>query len=304
MGTKYPQILGVGHCCQDSICTIEAYPPEDGSTHITAIDDSQGGGAAATAMVAASKLGASAGIIANLGDDATGNTILEDFKRFDIDTSCIRRIPGGRSSSSVIMVDPVKGTRTKFPYRDNLPPIVFGERERNLLKQAEILHLDATNYENAWNAAEIAKEYGVLVSLDACSLQKENDKNRRLASMADILIMNSRYPYRVSGRQDLQDAMADMASLGAQVVISTVGQDGCYAVIEGKLKHFEAYPVETVDTTGAGDVFHGAFLAEYLQGRGIEECIRFASVVAALKCQRFGGRAGIPKRREAEAYLN
>ena len=85
-------IWGIGHCCQDNICVVEQYPPEDGSTHILEIDDSQGGGAAATAMVAASRLGARAGVIANLGDDPVGDRILDGFHREGVQTELIRRI--------------------------------------------------------------------------------------------------------------------------------------------------------------------------------------------------------------------
>ena len=293
----------MGHCCQDSICTIEEYPPEDGSTHITAIDDSQGGGAVATAMVAAARLGAAAGMIANLGEDGTGDRIQADFQECGIEVSGIRRIRGGRSSSSVVMVDPKKGSRTKFPYRDNLPPISWDEEQKDLLRHARVLHLDGTNYTNALAAATLAKEYGVIVSLDGCSMQKDNEKNRRLAAMADILIMNARYPRRVSEKDTILEAMREMASLGGKVVISTAGKDGCYAVIDGEVHQFSAFAVSAVDTTGAGDVFHGAFLTAWLEGKEIRECIRFASAVSALKCLKIGGRAGIPTRAEAEAFL-
>ncbi len=303
MENEYPQLVGVGHCCQDSICTIEEYPPEDSSTHITAIDDSQGGGAVATALAAAARLGLSTAMIANLGDDAVGDRIYEEFTRRGIQTKGIARIAGGRSSTSIVMVDQRKGTRTKFPYKDELPPITFDESRKELLRRAAVLHLDGTNYENAWNAACLAKEYGVAVSLDGCSMQKDNEKNRRLAAMADILIMNAKYPYRVSGQKTLEKAMKFMASLGAKIVISTAGQDGCYSWENGALKHYPACPVEAVDTTGAGDVFHGAFLTAYIEKRPLAESIRFAGAVAALKCRKPGGRAGIPTRAEAEALL-
>ncbi|MCI8564989.1 MAG: carbohydrate kinase family protein [Lachnospiraceae bacterium] len=303
MEKDYVRIVGVGHCCQDSICTVEEYPAEDSSTHITAIDDSQGGGAVATALAAASRLGVSTGMIANLGDDAIGDQIFEEFTRLGISTEGIARIAGGRSSSSIVMVDPKKGTRTKFPYKDGLPAIVFDEGRRALLRRARVLHLDGTNYENAWQAACLAREYGVTISLDGCSMQKDNEKNRRLAAMADLLIMNAKYPYRVSGQETLADAMEYMASLGAKVVISTAGKDGCYAWENNALKHYPACPVEVKDTTGAGDVFHGAFLTAYLEERPLGECIRFASAVSALKCRQFGGRAGIPTRKEAEAFM-
>lgn len=303
MEERFPQIIGVGHCCQDSICTIEEYPPEDSSTHITAIDDSQGGGAVATAMVAAARLGVFTGMIANLGEDATGDRIESDFRGYGMDTSGIQRIPGGRSSSSIVMVDPRKGTRTKFPYKDNLPVIRFDEKRCQLLRRARILHLDGTNYENAVAAAELAKEFGVLISLDGCSMQKENQKNRRLAAMADILIMNARYPLKVSGKDTITEAMKKMASLGGKVVISTAGREGCYAYMDGQVHHFSAFQVPAIDTTGAGDVFHGAFLTAWLEEKDIRECIRFASAVSALKCLKLGGRAGIPTREEAEDFL-
>lgn len=126
-------IWGIGHCCQDNICVVEQYPPEDGSTHILEIDDSQGGGAAATAMVAASRLGARAGVIANLGDDPVGDRILDGFHREGVQTELIRRIPGGRSSTSYVMVNPENGSRTKFPYRDQLPALRFTDEIRAAL---------------------------------------------------------------------------------------------------------------------------------------------------------------------------
>lgn len=303
MRDRYPQIVGVGHCCQDSICTIEEYPPEDGSTHITAIDDSQGGGAVATAMVAAARLGVFSGVIAQLGEDATGDQIERDFLGYGMDVTGIQRVPGGRSSSSIVLVDPQKGTRTKFPYRDNLPAIPWDQGQRDLLRHAKVLHLDGTQYDNAIAAATLAKEYGVVVSLDGCSMQKDHAKNRRLAAMADILIMNARYPKKVSGQEDIRQAMLDMASLGSKIVISTAGKDGCYAVIDGEVHHFSAFSVVAIDTTGAGDVFHGAFLTAWLEGQDLRSCIRFASAVSALKCLKIGGRAGIPTRQEAEAFL-
>ena len=97
--------------------------------------------------------------------------------------------------------------------------------------------------------------------------------------------------------------MEYMASLGAGTVISTAGAGGCYAWLDGSMKHFAAFPVRAVDTTGAGDVFHGAFLAAWLEGQSTEACIRFASAVSALKCRKPGGRAGIPDRGEAEKFL-
>ena len=294
-------IVGIGHCCQDTICTVENYPPEDGSTHILSMDDSQGGGAVATAMAAVAKLGAPCAVIAHVGDDAVGGKIVEGLRGFGVDVSGIRVIPGGRSSSSIVMVNPATGSRTKFPYRDALPPLPFDQDQRERIARAAILHLDGTRYENALKAAEIAREAGTLVSLDGCSRQKDNAKNLRLAEMADILIMNAVYPFAVSGLSSRDEALAFFAGLGRKkVVITTGGKEGCWAFLDGRTVHFPAYPVQAVDTTGAGDVFHGAFLARWLETEDTVSAIRFASVVSALKCLRPGGRSGIPDREAAD----
>lgn len=296
------RIVGIGHCCQDTICAVEAYPPEDGSTHILSMDDSQGGGAVATALAAASKLGAACAMIAHVGDDPVGGRIVDGLAGFGVDVSQMRFIPGGRSSSSIVMVDPEKGTRTKFPYRDALPPLEFDQAQRAMIAAADILHLDGTRYENALRAAEIAHAAGTLVSLDGCSRQKDNEKNLRLAELADILIMNAVYPFAVSGKTDRDEALAFFENLGSKrAVMMTAGAEGVYARINGRTARFPAFPVRAVDTTGAGDVFHGAFLAKWLETPDIAACVRFAAAAAALKCLMPGGRAGIPERAEAEA---
>lgn len=305
MSMRKTGIVGVGHCCQDSICIVEAYPPEDGSTHILSIDDSQGGGAVATALTAAARLGCQAQVLANVGDDATGSRILEGFKAFGVDTSLVDRIPGGRSSSSIVMVNPENGSRTKFPYRDNLPPIDFTAEKREAIAHAATLHLDGTQYVNALAAAQIAKEAGTLISLDACSRQKDNALNLRLAEMADILITNAVYPRLVTGCDDREEALLILSRLGhKQVALTTLGSEGVIAAINGHIEHFPAFRVDAVDTTGAGDVFHGAFLTAWLTEPDLRHCIRFACAVSALKCLKHGGRAGIPTRAEAEAFLS
>ena len=297
-----PQIVGVGHNCLDRLCTVEAYPPEDGSTHITSISV-QGGGAVATALAASARLGIPSALAGHLGEDETGREIRALLEADGVDTRYIRAIPGGRSSVSYVMVDPRTSTRTKFPYPDDLPAITWDEELTALIEQAAVLHLDGTRYENALAAAKIAKAAGVTVSLDGCSMQGDNEKNIALASMADILIMNAKYPLRVSGREDYGEALLEMAGWGPKVVIGTQGAQGCLAVIDGALRRFPAFQVEAIDTTGAGDVFHGAVLAGYLWGMDLEETIRFASAVSALKCTQIGGRAGIPTYDAALAFL-
>lgn len=292
------QVIGVGHSCLDQLCTIDRYPAEDDSTRIISISV-QGGGAVATACAAASRLGVSTAFIGNLGFDRISDSIIEQFAKDGVHTDAMVRRTDYYGLQSFVMVNKTTGTRTKFPQRDTNPVIEWNQDLIAIIENAKVLHLDGTNWENAFQAASIAREAGVLVSLDGCSMQEDNEKNRQLASMADVLIMNKKYPLRVSGKASLGEALLEMASWGPSLVAGTLGEQGSVAVIDGTLEEFKAVPVDAVvDTTGAGDVYHGAFIVAHLEGMDVRDCIRFASAAAALKCTKVGGRDGIPGKEE------
>ena len=202
------------------------------------------------------------------------------------------------------MVNRENGSRTKFPERDTNPPIEWNEALEKEIASADVLHLDGTGWENAVKAAEIAKRHGITVSLDGCSMQKDDEKNRILASSSDILIMNRKYPLRVSGKESYEEALLEMATWGPKIVIATLGEKGSLAVVDGVVKAYPAFTsLPVVDTTGCGDVFHGAFLSALLKGKDTEEAIFFASAASALKATEKGGRKGIPTWERVTEFL-
>lgn len=296
-------IVGVGYNCIDRLCTVEDYPKEDGSTHILSINI-QGGGAAATALVAASRLGKDVCFIGNIGKDSVSKEITDLLEKDGVDTSKLIARDDAIGLQSFVMINPANGSRTKFPQKDTNPDIEWTRDLKKTIGKAKAIHLDGTNHANAMAAARIAKEQGVLVSLDGASLKEPNEVNLELARLADILIMNYRYPLRVTGKTDYDEALLEIASWGtAKIVAGTQGDKGCKAVIDGHIEYFPAYPVKAVDTTGAGDVFHGAFIAGYLDGMDIRTNFRFASAVAALKCTGVGGRDPIPTKEQALEFM-
>jgi len=295
-------IVGVGHNCIDRLCTVENYPNEDGSTHITSIDI-QGGGAVATALVAASRLGKRTAIIGPIGSDSVSKEITNLLEKDGVDCSNLQERSDAFGLQSFVMINPANGSRTKFPQRDNLPDIEWNEGLYGIIKGAKILHLDGTNHNNAMASAKFAKENGIIVSLDGCHLKNDNNENVEHAKLADILIMNAKYPLKVTGIDDYDKALLEISTWGPKIVICTLGNKGCKAAIDGKVENFKAFAVKAVDTTGAGDVFHGAFLEEYLEGKDVKECIRFAQAVSAIKCTKKGGRDGIPTKDAVEMFL-
>ena len=297
------EIVGVGHSCLDRLCIVENYPKEDDSTHIVSTSV-QGGGAVATALVAASRLGIGAAFIGNIGNDEVSDRIVGFFEADGVSTALMSRRSDCHGLESFVMVNPANGSRTKFPQKDENPPIEWNNKSEAAIKEAKVLHLDGTNYANAVKAASIAKSCGVTVSLDGCSMQEDNRKNRELASLSDILIMNRKYPLKVSGELSYDEALLKIASWGPKIVVCTLGEQGSLAVIGGKVCRFEPYrPKKVVDTTGCGDVYHGAFLCAYVLGMDVGRAIVFAGIAAGLKCEKLGGRAGIPTRAEVSALI-
>ena len=295
-------ITGVGAAVLDYLNLIEAYPQEEGSTHITQIIR-QGGGACATAVVAAKRLGMYGQMIASVGDDEIGKEILDGLDDEGIDTTMIEVVPGGTSPHSEIMVNPETGTRTKFVCSNTLPPIEWNEDQIAVIKNSDILHVDGTRYDNAMAAIEIAKQNHIMVSVDGRHMEKDLEKNRKMAEQADILIMSAPYSRMVSGTGTAEDGLAYFADRGPKVLISTQGTHGCLAWIDGHVEVFPGYSVKAVDSTGAGDVFNGAFIAAYMRGYEVRQAIRYATIAAALKCTQIGGRAGIPTDKEIVSYL-
>ncbi|MCR5229908.1 MAG: carbohydrate kinase family protein [Solobacterium sp.] len=293
-------ITGIGAACMDYLNVVEDYPAEDGSTHILS-QMMQGGGACATAVAAAQRLGHRGRMIANVGTDETGRQIIDSLKQEGVDVSCVR-CTEGMSPSSQIMVNPRTGSRTKFVQNNVLDPVEWDRACIDMIRTSDVIHLDGTRYDNAMAAAETAKKYHIPVSLDGCHMEADKSLSRKLAAQADILIMNRRYPMMVSEKENLEEALAYFAE-NSKIVITTLGRDGCIAYIDGRMEHFDAYEVDAVDSTGAGDVFHGAFLAAWLNGQDIRSCIRYASACAALKCTKPGGRTGIPSHTQLMKFI-
>jgi len=299
---QYPAAIAVGHLCADTICSIDDYPKENNSIHIQEVEY-QSGGAASQAIVAFSRLGGKAGYVGVLGHDPAGEYVYSEIIKEKVDTSFVQWAEGD-SAFSFVYVNINNASRTLFNYHERVPPININMKLEDYISHAKYLHLDGTNYENALNTAVIAKKNKVLVSLDGSSMQKDNFLNLKLAKMADILIMNENYPCRLMEDENRERALLEIAKFGARVVISTSGAKGCLLVKSGALIKFPAFQINPVDTTGAGDAFHGAFLRALELGYDLHISIRFASAVSAINCLSKGGRRGIPTFEETNKFID
>jgi sugar/nucleoside kinase (ribokinase family) len=296
-------VIGVGHACYDSLCKIPKYPEVDTANRILSIDD-QAGGAVSQALVTLSRLGASTAYVGNLGDDKAGQYLLNDFKKENVNTDYIKVCHTTVSSTAYILISQETGQRTIFYYPGKIPSLEVDKDMELFIREAKYLHLDATDYVSAVKAAEAARRNHVQVSLDGCEVEQDIQKTIHLISLVDILITNQTFPLLVTGSNNLLDSIRKLGELGPKFVITTCGADGSYYYDGTRMIKYPAYNITPVDTTGAGDSFHGAFMFGLVNHYSTEKCIQFASAVSAINCMTIGGRAGLPSLKQVEDYMD
>ncbi len=292
-------IVGLGLCCMDYLLVVPHIPAPD--EKMFCLDfRREGGGVVSTALVAASRLGSSTSFVGTVGDDENGRLIIEEFGRYGVDIDCLQVKPNASSTFSFVMVDQKSGQRSIVTSPGCYQDVVVGEKEKKLLSSANYLHLDSYVIQVGIKAAQVARKNSVQVSLDVGTLRPGVED---LLPFVDILITSELFARHFIGKDDPERAAEKMLALGPRIVGVTLGERGCFFLTQEGAFWRSAYRVEVVDTTGAGDVFHGAFLHGLLRGWDLEKVADFANAVAALKCTRLGGRRGIPTFSETMEFL-
>lgn len=294
-------VVGLGHPVMDQLVNIPRLPSGNSGVRADEIFH-QGGGNAASAMAAAARLGAKAGMIAKIGGDAIGDFIVKDFIYNGVDTSRIIREGPDVCSSYVIAVSEVEfGTRSFIGRRGTVSPLRPEEVDYDYIASAKILHLESGS-PASMAAARFAREKGLKVCIDAGAYSEDRVK---IMPYIDIFIASEHfYNGLFKGRgADMRKNCEEMQRAGPSVVWVTCGPKGCVGLAEGEFYEVPTFDVPVKDTTGAGDVFHGAYIAAMLEGLPHAECARYASAVSSIKCIFVGGRTGIPNRETLGRFL-
>jgi sugar/nucleoside kinase (ribokinase family) len=291
--------IGIGLAVRDVSVLMDRYPRADEKIRAREIHEA-GGGPVPTALVTLARFGRKTTLSALVGDDAVGRFILDGLSRESVDVGPVTVKPGYESGTSVIIVENGRRTILEAPRGVGFP--LEWEDVRQLpLDECSALLLDARVPEVQIRAARIARDAGALVVVD-CGHPR--DGAEELIAESNVAILSHTYPRTLHGddfdvKAFLQDVLERLPRSGPGVAGITLGPRGCAMLsrTEGYLR-LEAHPVEALDTTGAGDVFHGAFAHAFLQTGSVERSARFANVTAALKCKGMSGRAPIPSEEE------
>ena len=292
-------VVGVGYTALDYLAVVPHLPDENRKLEIGEFLI-QGGGPTATALVTASRLGLGAAFIGKIGDDGFGRSMIAELGEEGVDVSRVVVERGGRSQFAFIMVDGSTAARTILWTRGSLGPFTADDVDCALVERARALLIDSLEPGAALAAARTAVEAGVPVVIDAGTLR---EGVRELLPLCDYIVASELFAEQISDGGDHIAALERMMEYHPEAAVVTLGERGCVALTGEGLLELPGFDVEAVDTTGAGDVFHGAFVFGVLEGWDIERICVFSNAVAALKCRRLGGRAGIPDLAEAMSFL-
>lgn len=299
--TDAAQIVGLGLATVDILTATPRLPGPDDVFEVSGLA-LQGGGPAATALVAAAKLGASTEMVGTTDRGVWGDLIVREFAEAGVGVAHLQRRTDGVASRSVILIDGRSGQRSILYSKGTVAGLSVDEVPVDAISDAQILHLDGSHLDAALEAARVARDAGTLVSLDggAGELWPGMD---RLLPLVDVAVVARRFAENVTGFSDPEEAGPALVATGAQQVVITDGAAGAWYWQGPDHGHVPAFRIDPVDTTGAGDAFHGAFLHALLAGEPVRERVRLASAVAAMVCLHVGGRTGLPDRAGAEAFL-
>ncbi len=302
MSTAY-DVLGLGCVAVDDLLFVEHYPPADAKVPVRH-RERQCGGLTATALVAAARLGARAAFAGFLGHDDDSRFVADSLRCEAIDLSHLLFRPGVRPIHSTVIVDETRRTRTilhDLTGAVGADPTVPPDE---VIRSTRVLFVDQFGVEGMTRAARVARAAGIPVVGDF--ERGDWPGFAELLALVDHLIVSRHFAARYSGITDPAEATRALWTAARQVVVVTCGEAGCWYLGGGESagpRHHPAFAVSAVDTTGCGDVFHGAYAAGLAEGLDLPARIRLASAAAALKTLRPGGQAGIPTRDRVEDFL-
>lgn len=298
-------ILGFGAVAVDDLLYVDEYPPAERKVRVRH-RLRQCGGLTGTALVAAARLGARCAYVGVLGDDELSRFVVDSLERERIDLSHRVRRTDARPAHSTIIVDECQKTRTIFASLGGTigadPQLPAAE----LIRSASVLLIDHHGLEGTVRAVRIAHEADVQVVADF--ERNPGSPFWELLPLVDHLVISERFARELTGDSigPVRQLPERLWSAERRAVVVTCGADGGWYLGDspkGAAQHYPAFPVEVVDTTGCGDVFHGAYAVGVAQRQDLAGSVRLASAAAALKATHRGGQAGCPRRDAVEAFL-
>ena len=262
------------------------------------------GGQMATALATCARFGLRAAYIGATGNDANGQLVRDTLARLDLDTSHVA-VHDGANQFAFVLIDEQTGERVIFWDRDERLNLAETELPADIVRACRLLHVDDVDERAAIAAATIARARGIPVTSD---IDRVTARTLDLVDGVTVAIFAEHVPLELARRaeaavSDAAEALHVLPRRSEQVLCVTLGSRGSAGLDNEGLHRHEGFRVAARDTTGAGDVFRGAFIYARLRGLSLDEQLRFANAAAAVSCTRLGALGSIPSLEEIEALL-
>jgi sugar/nucleoside kinase (ribokinase family) len=295
-------VVGFGLNSIDLVAVLDEFPRSDTKQHLRRFARLPGG-QIATALTSCARLGWRARYIGSFGDEEFGRLSRQSLVDAGVDVTRARTVADATNQFAFVLVEEGSGARTVLWNRD--PQLTMGPDDisQAAVQSGRVLIVDCFETAGATSAARYAREAGMLTIID---VEKPRDGIADLLRQIDAIIAAESFPSELTGYADLGRALTAIEhEFQAPLVCVTLGKEGSLARSHGREIRTPAFPVTSVDTTGAGDAFRGGFAAGCLQNPEgeLEDALRYANAVAALNCLGLGARGGLPTRDEVDALL-
>jgi sulfofructose kinase len=300
VSTKPFDLVGVGLNATDTLILVNHFPAYAGKVPFEG-EMLSPGGQVASALVAAAKLSLRVKYIGTVGDDERGRVQLESLSGTGINLDDVETRKNCPNQTAYIIIDQSTGERTVLWQRSECLRLQPESITEEKIACARMLHIDAHDTPAVGKAAEIARRHGIPVTVDVDTIYHGFD---RVLGSIDYLVASSEFPGQWTSERDPLRALALIQDeYKMKVAAMTLGAHGALARVDGNFVYSPAFVVNCVDTTGAGDVFHGAFCYAVLEGMSMRDTLEFSNAMAALNCTRVGARGGIAAASEARALI-
>jgi ribokinase len=301
------QVVVAGSANIDLIARV-SHLPKPGETVGDAEFSQAHGGKGANQAVAAARAGANVSFISSLGDDLFGQSMLKDFQRTGINTDYIMQAKGVPTGTALIWVDAQgENSIAVAPGANYQLSSDYIDECRILLSGAELILLQLEiPFETVEYIIDLCASLGKKIMLNPAPARK---LERRHLKPLYCLIVNETEAAMISGlpvesKDEIQEAAKALLGMGPQMVVITLGSKGVYYVSKREQKFVDAYPVKTVDTTAAGDVFCGVLAAQLVKNKKVEDAIKFANAAAALSTTILGAQPSAPNQQQIQEFLD
>lgn len=293
-------VTGVGLNATDTLILLPKFPAYAGKI---AFDEEMysPGGQVASAMVQCAKLGLRTKYIGTVGDDLRGKIQMESLRGSGIDISDVKVVTNCPNQTAYILIDKTTGERTVLWQRADCLRLEADDITEKMIAGTRLLHIDGHDTLAVAKAASLARKHKIPVTVDVDTIYQGFEQ---VLPNVDYLITSSEFPTAWTGEKDPFHALELIQQqYSMRVAAMTLGAYGALARMDGRFYYSPAFVVNCEDTTGAGDIFHGAFCYALLKEMSLQDSLEFANALAALNCTAIGARGGIATEEAAKALI-